>query len=94
MPATNLYMMMDSPFDIAVLVIALGAALVSGFMRWPWWLPISIALFATALTQEGGDVNFWLIGFPVYTILTYADYATGRLIAAVLHARTPRHPQE
>ena len=75
-----LYMMVDSSLDIAVLVVAIIIALVAGSVRWSWWLPAIIAVLATLATQEGGDINFWLIGFPAYAILLYAFYGIARAI--------------
>jgi hypothetical protein len=75
-----LFMMVDSRFDIAVLVVALILASVVAIFRWPWWLPVIVAPLATIATQEGGDINFWLIGFPAYVILLYAVYGLVRAI--------------
>lgn len=97
-----LYLMVDNPFDIAVLVVALIIALVAAIVRWPWWLPAIIAVLATFVTQEGGDINFWLIGFPAYAIVLYAVYGIARAIWVLrpnaqrwlsVSARGPLRPQ-
>ena len=75
-----LYMMVDSSLDIAVLVVATIIVVVAGIVRWSRWLPAIIAVLATLATQEGGDINFWLIGFPAYAILLYAVYGIVRTI--------------
>ncbi len=82
------YMMVSSPFDIGVHVVALVMSLIVGLRRWPWWLPTVVAVLATLLTQKGGDPNFWLIGLPVCAIANYASFGVGRLIAGSRSAPT------
>ena len=83
-----IYMMLSSAFDLGVHIVALAIGLVMGLLRWPWWLPIVISVVAILLTQKGGDLNFWLLGFPFSIVAVYVVYALGRLFVRSRPAST------